>query len=167
MLISEKRFEKVYQTPPQDIAFCPYRVCPIGAHVDHQLGKITGLAIDKGIHIAYRPKQNGVVEMVSLQFEKRAQWHVAAVPQGRQYDWADYLRGATVALSQRYPLHVGVCGVIEGSLPMRQARTSSRRCMRSCARPTVSMADGFRARASRAVAWRSLILLMSSRFLKR
>lgn len=118
MLISEKRFEKVYQTPPQDIAFCPYRVCPIGAHVDHQLGKITGLAIDKGIHIAYRPKQNGVVEMVSLQFEKRAQWHVAAVPQGRQYDWADYLRGATVALSQRYPLHVGVCGVIEGSLPI-------------------------------------------------
>ena len=55
---------------------------------------------------------------MSLQFEKRAQWHVAAVPGARQYDWADHLRGATVALSQRYPLHAGVCGVIEGSLPI-------------------------------------------------
>ena len=34
--------------------------------------KITGLAIDKGIHITYGPKKNGVIEMSSLQFEKRA-----------------------------------------------------------------------------------------------
>jgi len=38
----------------------------MGAHSDHQFGKITGLAIDKGIHIAYGIKQNGVVEMTSL-----------------------------------------------------------------------------------------------------
>ena len=113
-----EKFETIYGKEPEGIAFCPYRVCPVGAHVDHQHGKITGLAIDKGIHIAYRPKQNGVVEMVSLQFEKRAQWHVAAVPETRQHDWADHLRGATAVLSQRYPLHVGVCGVIGGSLPI-------------------------------------------------
>jgi len=66
-------FESIYRKNPQAVAFCPYRVCPIGAHSDHQLGKITGLAIDKGIHIAYSPKQNGVVELASLQFDKRAQ----------------------------------------------------------------------------------------------
>jgi len=27
----------------------PYRVCPLGAHVDHQLGMVTGLTIDAGI----------------------------------------------------------------------------------------------------------------------
>ena len=31
-----------------------------------------GLAIDKGIHFAYAAKQNGVVEVSSLQFPKRA-----------------------------------------------------------------------------------------------
>ncbi|MBQ4085598.1 MAG: GHMP kinase, partial [Clostridia bacterium] len=35
--------------------FCPYRACPLGAHVDHQYGLITGFAIDKGIHIAFVP----------------------------------------------------------------------------------------------------------------
>ena len=49
-------FESTYKKSPVDIAFCPYRVCPMGAHSDHQYGKITGFAIDKGIHIAYSVK---------------------------------------------------------------------------------------------------------------
>lgn len=41
-------FEQTYRKSPEHTAFTPYRVCPIGAHSDHQLGKITGFAIDKG-----------------------------------------------------------------------------------------------------------------------
>ena len=114
----EKRFAEIYGRDPEGVAFCPYRVCPIGAHSDHNLGKITGFAIDKGIHIAYAPKQNGVVEMVSLQFPKRAQWHIASVPETKQNGWADYLRGATWALEKNHRLKIGLCGVIEGSLPI-------------------------------------------------
>jgi galactokinase/galacturonokinase len=114
----EEQFSRIYQRAPEAMSFCPYRICPIGAHSDHNLGKITGLAIDKGIHIAYSPKQNGVVEMSSLQFAKRAQWHISSVPQLKQGDWADYLRGATWALSKNYRLQTGICGVIEGSLPI-------------------------------------------------
>ena len=113
-----ERFNSIYKKEPEAVSFCPYRICPIGAHSDHQYGKITGLAIDKGIHIAYGPKKNGVVEMSSLQFEKRAQWHVNKVPEVKENDWADYLRGATWALGQKYTLQIGLCGVIEGSLPI-------------------------------------------------
>ena len=113
-----ERFAETYKKDPSALAFCPYRVCPLGAHSDHQYGKITGFAIDKGIHIAYAPKQNGVIELSSLQFNKRAQWHVKSVPDQKENDWADYLRGATLMLSQKYPLKVGLCGVIEGSLPI-------------------------------------------------
>ena len=114
----EDKFSKIYGRDPEGVSFCPYRICPIGAHSDHNLGKITGLAIDKGIHIAYSPKQNGVVEMTSMQFPKRAQWHVASVPGVKQGDWADYLRGATWALNKKYRLQIGICGVIDGSLPI-------------------------------------------------
>ncbi len=117
-MLCEEKFFEIYNRMPEGLSFSPYRVCPIGAHSDHNLGKITGFAIDKGIHIAYRPKKNGVVEMVSLQFPKRAQWHIASVPKNKENDWADYLRGATWALSKRFPLSVGLCGVIEGSLPI-------------------------------------------------
>lgn len=114
----EERFFEIYGKANEGMAFCPYRICPIGAHSDHQLGKITGLAIDKGIHIAFRPKHNGVIEMNSLQFDKRAQWHVSSIPSVKEGDWADHLRGATLVLSKKYPLTVGLCGVIEGSLPI-------------------------------------------------
>ncbi len=114
----EKRFYEIYGKENEGMAFCPYRICPIGAHSDHQLGKITGFAIDKGINIAYRHKTNGVIEMHSLNFEKRAQWHINSIPEDKQNDWADYLRGATIALSKRHSLEVGLSGVIEGSLPI-------------------------------------------------
>lgn len=115
---SAEAFEKTYKKQAQYTAFTPYRVCPIGAHSDHQLGKITGFAINKGIYIAYGPKENGVVEIQSLQFAKRAQWHVAATPETAQNDWADHLRGATIALNRRYPLRRGLCAVIDGELPI-------------------------------------------------
>lgn len=113
----ERKFHEIYGRDADGISFSPYRICPIGAHSDHNLGKITGFAIDKGIHIAYRPKQNGVIEMLSLQFPKRAQWHIREIGK-KTGDWADYLRGATWALAKEHTLSVGLCGVIEGSLPI-------------------------------------------------
>lgn len=118
MNASEILYESTYHKQPDGVAFCPYRICPIGAHSDHQLGKITGMAINAGVRIAYGEKQNGVVELSSAQFDKRAQWHVNSVPEAKQGDWADYLRGATLALSDRFPLRYGISGVVEGSLPI-------------------------------------------------
>lgn len=113
----EKRFCDIYGRVPEGICFSPYRICPIGAHSDHNLGKITGLAIDKGIHIAFIPSKNGMIEMTSLQFPKSAQWHIEEIG-GKKGDWADYLRGATWSLRRQFPITVGLCGVIEGSLPI-------------------------------------------------
>ncbi len=114
----EEKFFEIYQKEHTSTAFCPYRICPLGAHSDHNLGKITGLAVNHGIHMAYRAKRSGIIEVRSLNFPDRAQWYIKSVPEECEHDWADYLRGATWALARRYPLTVGVCGVIEGSLPI-------------------------------------------------
>ena len=125
----EEIFRETYRKDPEDVAFCPYRICPIGAHVDHQLGRITGLAIDRGIYFAYSPKQNGVIELQSLQFDKRAQFHIREIADVKQNDWADYLRGVTIALAQRYTLSTGLCGVIEGTLPIGGLSSSAAVCL--------------------------------------
>ncbi len=113
----EQYFYKLYGKDAAGIAFAPYRVCPIGAQSDHNLGKITGFAIDKGIYIAYCPNQNGTVELESLQFTKPVQWSVRDAVE-KTGDWADYLRGATWAMNKAYELSIGICGVIEGTLPV-------------------------------------------------
>ena len=107
-----------YHKDPEGIAFCPYRISPLGAHIDHQFGKINGLAIDKGIHIAYSKKENGVIELKSLNFSKRAQFHISSIPDVKVGDWADHLRGAAKMLAEKYPLKYGMSAVIEGTLPV-------------------------------------------------
>ena len=72
-------YESLYHKSPDGEVFCPYRISPLGAHIDHQYGKIHGLAIDKGIHIAYSAKKTGVIELCSLNFPKRAQFHIRSI----------------------------------------------------------------------------------------
>lgn len=114
----EETFFQIYKRAPDGVFFCPYRISPLGAHIDHQYGKINGLAINQGIHIAYSPKHNGVVELQSLNFPKRAQFHINAIPEAKVGDWADHCRGAAKMLAEKYPLRVGLSAVIEGSLPI-------------------------------------------------
>lgn len=115
-MYAEDKFREIYNREPET-AFCPYRVCPLGAHIDHQDGPILGFALDYGVHIAYGVKNNGIIEMQSLNFPKRVQFHVSSVPQEKEGDWGDYLRGATKALGEKYKLTKGLCGIIRGALP--------------------------------------------------
>ena len=114
----EEVFREIYNRDPDGVAFCPYRISPLGAHIDHQYGKINGLALDKGIHIAFSPKRNGVVELKSLNFPKRAQFHVNGIPEQKVGDWADHMCGAAKMLGEKYPLRTGLSAVIEGTLPV-------------------------------------------------
>ena len=115
---AQEVYQQYYHKEAEALSFCPYRISPLGAHIDHQLGVINGLAIDQGIHIAYSVKHNGIVELQSLNFPKRAQFHVNSVPEYKVGDWADHLRGACKMLGEKYPLRYGISGVIEGSLPI-------------------------------------------------
>jgi len=113
----EEVFIQTYNREPMQ-AFCPYRVCPLGAHIDHQFGKVHGFALNYGVHMAYGVKENGVIELQSMNFQKRAQFHVLSIPDEKVGDWADHLRGATKMLSRKYTLRHGLCGVIKGALPI-------------------------------------------------
>lgn len=114
----EEQYVEIYNYEPSAVAFCPYRIAPLGAHIDHQLGAINGLAIDKGIHIAYGAKESGICELRSLNFEKRAQFHVRDIPEKKVGDWADHCRAATKMLGEKYNLSYGISAVIEGELPV-------------------------------------------------
>lgn len=112
-------YKEIYNKEPEHIGFCPYRISPLGAHIDHQYGHVNGMALDKGIYFAYHAKRSGICELNSLQFKGiRAQFHVNNVPQTKENDWADYLRGAALMLSKKYDLKYGLGGVFDGSLPI-------------------------------------------------
>ena len=98
--------------------FSPYRVCPLGAHVDHQHGLVTGFAIDKGVDLWFTPSEDGRVHLESMTFEGVVDFDVTQGTLVKEKHWGDYARGAKYALKKRFALRYGIDGVIKGSLPV-------------------------------------------------
>ena len=98
--------------------FSPYRVCPIGAHVDHQHGLVTGFAINKGVDLWFNVTDNSTVKLSSKTFEGDVEFEINQPSQVREHHWGDYARGAKYALRKRFELERGITGVIQGSLPV-------------------------------------------------
>ena len=98
--------------------FSPYRVCPLGAHVDHQHGLVTGFAIDKGVDLWFDVRDDSHVHLESKTFEGLVDFEIDAPSQVRERHWGDYARGAKYALKKRFELKYGINGVIQGSLPV-------------------------------------------------
>ena len=98
--------------------FSPYRICPLGAHVDHQHGLVSGFAFNSGIEFLFSATDTGMVEMASLSFEGLTTFSVRRPVEARQGNWGDYLRGAVWALQQDFRLETGVRGIVRGSMPI-------------------------------------------------
>lgn len=98
--------------------FAPYRICPLGAHVDHQHGLVSGFAFDSGIDFLFSETENGKVEMASLSFEGLTTFNVQRPVEEKQGNWGDYLRGAVWAIQQDFHLTKGVKGIVKGSMPI-------------------------------------------------
>ncbi len=98
--------------------FAPYRICPLGAHVDHQHGLVSGFAFDSGIEFLFSATDTGKVEMASLSFEGLMTFNVQRPVDEKQGNWGDYLRGAVWALQQDFHLEKGIRGIIKGSMPI-------------------------------------------------
>ena len=95
----------------------PYRVCPLGAHVDHQLGEVTGFAIDRGVNLEFDITEDGTFDVVSKNYSGHAIFKLGDELE-REMIWTDFLKAAIVALSREYELEKGIKGVIEGTLPV-------------------------------------------------
>ncbi|MCQ2130327.1 MAG: galactokinase [Bacteroidales bacterium] len=98
--------------------FSPYRVCPVGAHVDHQKGLVTGFALDKGVDLWFDVTDDGSVELESRTFSGSISFNLMEETLVKQGNWGDYARGAKFALRKKFALKRGIRGVIQGSLPV-------------------------------------------------
>ncbi len=98
--------------------FSPYRVCPLGAHVDHQHGLVTGFAFDMGVDLWFEPTDDGIVRLKSETFEGDVEFDITQPTRVKEGNWGDYVRGAKYALKKRFALKKGIQGTIKGSLPI-------------------------------------------------
>lgn len=105
--------------PDQDSAtvrhvVAPYRICPLGAHVDHQGGHVLGRTINIGTVLGFAPVDGPQVQLLSTAFDTAANFNIGdAVDMSH---WARYAQAAALALHERQPLSYGLVGAADGAL---------------------------------------------------
>ncbi len=100
------------------VARVPLRISPLGAHIDHQLGRVTGMAVDRSILFAFAPVAEPHVHVHSLDFATPTHFSLTAIPPRVQGDWGNYLRGAATALQATRGLQRGLVGALSGDMPI-------------------------------------------------
>ena len=123
-LIQEK--EKLVETfrreegvPLEDIRILasPYRICPLGAHIDHQGGPVLGMTVEAYTLMAFVPTDNGELMLRSLNYPGRVLFNLEDVPERTGAFWGAFVRGVALALKKEFQISRGVKGLLNGMLP--------------------------------------------------
>ena len=100
------------------VVYAPLRISPLGAHVDHQDGLVTGMTLNRAILLAFVPRDDAWVSIESSNFPSQVDFNLTNIPPKCTGDWGNYARGAALALQQHYPLHKGMDAMVEGRMPI-------------------------------------------------
>jgi len=95
----------------------PYRICPLGAHIDHQGGPVLGMTVNAYTLLAYVPTEDGTISLRSLNYPGNVAFHLDRIPENTGSFWGTYARGAVLALKEAHPIKKGIMGLIKGYLP--------------------------------------------------
>lgn len=98
------------------VVLAPYRICPLGAHIDHQFGPVTAMALDRGVLLAYAPVEERQVRLSSRAFAGQVDFDLDFILPASEGDWGNFPRGAVAVLAREYHLKRGMVGITAGAL---------------------------------------------------
>ncbi|KAH7848299.1 hypothetical protein Vadar_000928 [Vaccinium darrowii] len=127
------------------VVVSPYRICPLGAHVDHQGGSVSAMTLNKGILLGFVPSGDSQVVLRSGQFTGEVRFSInesvqpihivkasdkinesGACKLQEECKWGNYARGALYALRSRGNLlNQGIIGFVSGSEDLDSSGLSS------------------------------------------
>lgn len=112
-------FSYEQEIPPERISVIasPYRICPLGAHIDHQGGPVLGMTINACTLMAFYRVTDGQVQLKSRNYPGKVSFSMAHIPESPGSFWGIYPRAAALALKEEYELSNGICGLLDGMLP--------------------------------------------------
>ena len=111
-------FRHTFNKEATGVVWAPFRICPVGAHVDHQYGHVAAAAIGIGITLAFTPRDDGLVRIYSHAMEEMAEFGTEHI-HPKEGIWLDYAKGAVVACKDLAGLKTvrGIdCVVIGGAM---------------------------------------------------
>lgn len=95
----------------------PYRICPLGAHIDHQGGPVLGMTINAYTLMAFYEEVSDQVRLKSKNYPGKVSFNLTEIPDSTGSFWGVYPRAAALALKEKFELKKGITGLLDGMLP--------------------------------------------------
>jgi len=95
----------------------PYRICPLGAHIDHQGGDVLGMTIDLHTLMAFLPSQGGEICLRSENYPEQTNFDLENIPSAFSENWSRYIQSAAYVMKREFQITKGIKGILKGMLP--------------------------------------------------
>jgi galacturonokinase len=99
------------------IVVSPYRVSPLGAHIDHQGGPVLGMTIDARTLLAFIPNTEEKIRLYSINYPGVVEFGLDHIKVPARDDWGRYAMGAAKVMNERCGVETGFTGALYGTLP--------------------------------------------------
>lgn len=98
------------------VVVSPYRISPLGAHIDHQGGPVLGMTINARSVLVYIPNIEGKIRLYSANYPGIVEFSLENIKTPKKDDWGRYAMGAVKVIKKRKAIKLGFTGVIMGTL---------------------------------------------------
>ncbi|HEX6590359.1 MAG TPA: galactokinase [Longimicrobiales bacterium] len=117
-------FAREFGGEPEFLVRAPGRVNLIGEHTDYNDGFVLPMAIERAVWIALRRRDDTMVDVWSVDFDKDASFDAAAPEHGGP-SWIEYLKGTAWALGEAGHRLRGWAGAMASDVPIGAGLSSS------------------------------------------
>ena len=118
-------FRRHFNYPPVHVVSAPGRLELLGNHTDYNEGLVMSLAVNRYIHIASAPRNDGKIQLVSAAFPERELFWSSDLKKNPAAPWADYVKGVLDQLRKRGVNFSGFDAAIFGDIPIGAGMSSS------------------------------------------
>ena len=121
------KFEKMYGSKPDVVAYAPGRIEVLGNHTDYNEGYVFSAAIDKGTFFAVSATADDSCELTAGDFMETAKFSINDVKPAREMTWQNYVTGSFNWLFDGKPAEAkhGWKAMFLGNIPLGAGLSSS------------------------------------------
>lgn len=94
----------------------PLRICPLGAHIDHQGGRVLGMTINTQSILGFVPNDGPLTKIHSTNFDSTIEFLIDDEQAVCRQPWGRYATAAARTVLEKRALKRGFTGVVSGTL---------------------------------------------------